>query len=549
MARNESDHALPAWLQDEPEARSAPVTPRRGLRRSAARVRKDGTAEPAPHTGSGADSVPTTATSRSAAPSQPVGGAAVLPAPASAPPIASTPASITPPASVPFSMIPLERDPEPHVPVAPEPVAVVPEPVAVVQAPEGLPEPAPDLEPSPESCPEPVPDTEPVPDPEAATVPGPEAATVPEPVSEVVPLPGSERGPATEPIEVPAPVHEPAAPVETHDVDVMRDQVPRVTTAPDHQPSNLDLASGVLVRRSRRAPSRGWRRGVHRLTGGLFDPGMSSEDADHDDLVARIRQPISGDYRIAVLSLKGGVGKTTTTVGLGSTFASMRGDCVIAVDANPDFGTLAQRVPEQTQSTVRDLIAVADRIERYSDVRAHTSQAPSRLEVLASERDPAVSEAFSEDDYRRVIDVLQVYYNIILTDCGTGIMHSAMGGVLDLANALVLVGSPAVDGARSAAATLDWLEHHGYSDLVDRTVVVISSPRPGNSSIDLDALTEHFLARCRAVQVVPFDEHLAEGAEIDLNLLRPTTRRAFAELAAMVADDFPRLTGRHAVQW
>lgn len=84
---------------------------------------------------------------------------------------------------------------------------------------------------------------------------------------------------------------------------------------------------------------------------------------------------------------------------------------------------------------MRDLIAVADRIERYSDVRAHTSQAPSRLEVLASERDPAVSEAFSEDDYRRVIDVLQVYYNIILTDCGTGIMHSAMKGVLDLANA------------------------------------------------------------------------------------------------------------------
>lgn len=313
---------------------------------------------------------------------------------------------------------------------------------------------------------------------------------------------------------------------------------------PDHQPSNLDLASGVLVRRSRLS-SRRWRESVGKLTGGLLDTGTA---ARHEDLVARIRQPISGDYRIAVLSLKGGVGKTTTTVGLGSTFASLRGDCVIAVDANPDFGTLAQRIPQQTDSTVRDLLADAPNIRRYSDVRVHTSQAPSRLEVLASERDPAASEAFSEDDYRNVIDILQVFYNIILTDCGTGIMHSAMRGVLDLANALVLVASPAVDGARSAAATLDWLQAHGYRDLVERTVVVISSPRPGAANIDMDALVAHFLARCRAVEVLPFDEHLAEGAEIHLDRLRPATRRAFVALAAMVADDFPALSGRHAVK-
>lgn len=416
-----------------------------------------------------------------------------------------------------------------------------PEPVAVVQEVVVLPDPVPES----------VPDTVPVP----VLVTVPESVTVPEPghveegESRTEPEPEPERAVEPEPLQVPDPV-----PAVNHDPGVVIDPIPGPAVpgpagVPDHQPSNLDLASGVLVRRSRRAPSGGWRRGVHRITGGLFNPGESSDDAHHDDLVARIRQPIGGDYRIAVLSLKGGVGKTTTTIGLGSTFSSMRGDCVIAVDANPDFGTLAQRIPEQTQSTVRDLIAVADRIERYSDVRAHTSQAPSRLEVLASERDPAVSEAFSEDDYRRVIDILQVYYNIILTDCGTGIMHSAMKGVLDLANALVLVGSPAVDGARSAAATLDWLQHHGYSDLVDRTVVVISSPRPGTSNIDLDALTEHFLARCRAVQFVPFDEHLAEGAEIDLNLLQPATRRAFAELAAMVADDFPVLTGRHSAHW
>nr|WP_296767552.1 AAA family ATPase [Rhodococcus sp. (in: high G+C Gram-positive bacteria)] len=315
-----------------------------------------------------------------------------------------------------------------------------------------------------------------------------------------------------------------------------------------YQPTSQDLAPDSLLRRPKRASNSGWRRGVHRLTGGVINPGESTAEERFRNQVDRIRQPVLGDYRIAFLSLKGGVGKTTTTLGLGSTFASLRGDCVIAVDANPDFGTLGERVPRQTSSTVRDLLADADNIRRYSDIRAHTSQAPSRLEVLAGERDPAASEMFGEQDYRSVIEMLQVYYNLILTDCGTGIMHSAMNGVLQLANALVLVSSPAVDGARSAAATLDWLQLHGYGHLVERTVVVISSVRPGSSAVDMNLLTQHFLERCRAVLVVPFDEHLAEGAVVDLDLLRPQTRQAFVELAAMVADDFPAASGRHSGQ-
>ncbi|TLF78762.1 MinD/ParA family protein [Nocardia cyriacigeorgica] len=301
---------------------------------------------------------------------------------------------------------------------------------------------------------------------------------------------------------------------------------------PGHSVNDLNL-----LKRARKAPRSGWRRAVHKASRGIINPGESAADVVHADLVERVNQPVRGDYRIAILSLKGGVGKTTTTVGIGSTFASLRGDRVIAIDANPDLGTLAHRVPRQTRSTVRNLLE-DQHITRYSDVRAHTSQAPSRLEVLASEQDPAVSEAFSEADYRKAIGILQSFYNIILTDCGTGLMHSAMAGVLDMASSLVLVTSPAIDGARSASATLDWLDHHGYSKLVERTVVVVNASRRGASSVDIDQLRKLFLDRTRAVQVVPFDDHLAEGAEIDLELVSKPTRRALLELAAMVADDF-----------
>ena len=242
-----------------------------------------------------------------------------------------------------------------------------------------------------------------------------------------------------------------------------------------------------------------------------------------------------------MLSLKGGVGKTTTTVTLGSTFASLRGDRVVAVDANPDRGTLSQKIPLETAATVRHLLRDAHRITRYSDVRAYTSQGPSRLEVLASDSDPAVSEAFSEEDYRRTVDLLEHFYNIVLTDCGTGLMHSAMKGVLDLADCLVLVSSGSIDGARSASATLDWLDldMHGYHELVKRSVAVINAVRPGSGKVDIDKLAEHFAARCRAVHMLPFDPHLEEGAEVELERLKLDTRSAMLELAATIADDFP----------
>ena len=300
-------------------------------------------------------------------------------------------------------------------------------------------------------------------------------------------------------------------------------------------PAALDQT--ILVNPVKAAPKTGWRKFVHTLTAGHVNLGDSEKVARHQNLVDLARSPLKGDYRIAVLSLKGGVGKTTTSVMLGGIFASLRGDRVIAIDANPDLGTLAQRAALPGSPTIRDLLNAED-VSRYSNIRMYTTQAESRLEVIGSDRDPEVSEAFSEEDYRHAIDILQHHYNVILTDCGTGLMHSAMAGVLDLANTLILVTSPALDGAQSASATLDWLNHHGYGQLVSNAIVVVSSAHPGNATIDVDQLMEHFKARTRAVQLIPYDRHLSEGAIIDLERLDRKTYMAYLELAGLVAQDF-----------
>ena len=334
-----------------------------------------------------------------------------------------------------------------------------------------------------------------------------------------------------------------------------RDQflAPPPVMEPEYERETSDsLTTESLLHGKRAAPGSGWRRSVFRASGGLLRFGESAAEMRRRDLINRVRTPVAGGHhRVAVLSLKGGVGKTTTAVGLGATLATLRGDRVIAVDANPDRGTLSDKVRLETAATIRDLLNERDQVSRYADVRAFTSQAPSRLEVLASDRDPGVSVAFGADDYSDAAQVLEHFYSICITDCGTGLLHSAMSGVLRLADQIILVSSPSVDGARSASATLDWLEAHNCADLVRNGVVVLSAIRPkSKSTVDLDRLEHHFASRCRAVARIPYDAHLEEGAEIELELLASDTAEAYLALAAVVGDGLAwprRLTSRSAL--
>jgi MinD-like ATPase involved in chromosome partitioning or flagellar assembly len=101
-----------------------------------------------------------------------------------------------------------------------------------------------------------------------------------------------------------------------------------------------------------------------------------------------------------------------------------------------------------------------------------------------------------------------------------------------------------VDGARSASATLDWLDAHGHQDRVHNSIAVINAVRPRSGKVDLQKVVDHFARRCRAVRLVPFDPHLEEGAEISLDRLKRETREALVELAAVVADGFPDVNRR-----
>ncbi|OBH21274.1 MinD/ParA family protein [Mycobacterium sp. E3247] len=284
---------------------------------------------------------------------------------------------------------------------------------------------------------------------------------------------------------------------------------------------------------------RGWRRWVHILT--RINLGLSRDEKYELELQNRIRRPIHGSYEIGVLGLKGGAGRTSVTAALGSVFAQLRGDRILAVDADPVSGDLVNRVGRQTAATVADLVANRA-LSHYNDVRAHTSMNAVSLEVLSAPDYNGTRPLLSAEEWKRALGMVPRYYNLVVSDCGADLFSPAAHGVLAVASGLVVLSTASVDGVRQAAVALDWLRNNGYGDLLDRACVVINHVVPGDSTTADSDVVRQFQQHVHPgrVIVLPWDEHIAAGAEVQFALLSPPYQRKIIELAAALSDDFDR---------
>ncbi|CDP87156.1 chromosome partitioning protein ParA [Mycolicibacterium conceptionense] len=306
----------------------------------------------------------------------------------------------------------------------------------------------------------------------------------------------------------------------------------------------IDALSHVGVKTGVKMPSqRGWRHWLYLTT--RINLGLSPDEIYELELHSRIRRNARDSYQIGVFGLKGGVGKTAVTVALGSAMAKVRGDRILAIDADPDGGNLADRAGRQSAATISDLLADQE-LSRYNDIRAYTSMNGSNLEVLSSEDYSGAQREFNDEDWKGATAVVSRYYNLVLADCGAGLFQKASRGVLSTVSGMVIVASASIDGARQAAITMDWLRQNGYQDLLGRSCVVINHVTPGKPNVDIEDLVQQFERHVPPgrVIVLPYDKHIAAGTEIQLDLLGDTFQRRITELAAALSDDFDRLERR-----
>ena len=322
------------------------------------------------------------------------------------------------------------------------------------------------------------------------------------------------------------------------------------TPVPDAHPATADTGSWALASdelratwllADRKTPSADtWRKWLRIATFGLVTLGQSPDERRVRELGAAVDGALRGTHSVVVLGGKGGTGKTTTTIGVGSTFALLHHK-VVAIDGNPDIGAnLGERIDPTATSSYREVLA-DNEIERFADVRSHVGQSPaSGLDVLAANRNVSDRKLLDAKTYLAAYEILRRFYSVLVTDSGTNVEHPVAKGLLETANSIILVAACTPDSAQATAKVMDWLAESRHSELLNRSVVVLNDVTGRADRKMTRALVDVLSRRVggNRVFVLPYDPHLAVSSGVDFDQLGRATRRRFLEITAAVVANF-----------
>jgi MinD-like ATPase involved in chromosome partitioning or flagellar assembly len=276
------------------------------------------------------------------------------------------------------------------------------------------------------------------------------------------------------------------------------------------------------------SPAR-WRRRVQRL---LVSSG-EREEAELERLLGG--QPsVSRANVVAVISPKGGVGKTTSAFVVGGVLADRLRLRVIAVDANPGFATLASLAPDRLRCrrSLADLLTDIEQIETAAQLRSYVSALPSGLHLLGAPTDAEVMTRLGPDAYGELVALVGTFYDVVLLDLGTGVAGRLAQFAIGRADQVVLVTTPEAV-ARSAVLTARQYLH-------DERTIVAANKFYARRAADLRELERRLRERrLRRPVAIPFDDQLAamlDTGTYQLDALERTSRVAIKRLALAVAE-------------
>jgi MinD-like ATPase involved in chromosome partitioning or flagellar assembly len=250
---------------------------------------------------------------------------------------------------------------------------------------------------------------------------------------------------------------------------------------------------------------------------------------------------------IAVVSPKGGVGRTTATFLAGNVLASHLKLRTVAVDASPDFGTLGHlpRADTRPERSLAELLDDADHVATAAELGRYVARLPSGLHLLASRtagngaaKAPGGPDAApgprgaDAGRYGELLALLSCFYEVVLLDLGTGVAGPLNRLAVDRADQIVVV---TTQEWITASAVLDSLAHLDR----ERTTAVVNMADSANGA-ELRGV-ENALRNCgiRRAVTIPRDARLglmlATGT-YSLEALDRRTRIPVKRLGLSVAE-------------
>jgi len=273
----------------------------------------------------------------------------------------------------------------------------------------------------------------------------------------------------------------------------------------------------------------------------------SAGEREEAELDARLRRPrrLTRTNTVAVVSPKGGVGKTTCTFALGNLIASHLRKRVLALDANPDFGTLASLAPdrERSEKTMLELVEDLDRLRSAPELEPYVSPLSSGLHVLAAPR-PEVMAEMTPELYGQLLAFIGRYYDVVCLDLGTGVHDPLAQFALSRSDQALVVSEPDFVTTEKVLKALDDLSAGGHwedgaGERGERLTVVLNKA-PAASSGDRQVVEAAFRGQGIARLVtIPADRRLRvmlDSATYALEALPRATRMPIKQLGESVAE-------------
>jgi pilus assembly protein CpaE len=262
-------------------------------------------------------------------------------------------------------------------------------------------------------------------------------------------------------------------------------------------------------------------------------------------IATAVSEPRSGRV-IAVVSAKGGVGKTTVSTNIAAGLARIAPDEVVIVDLDLQFGDVTTAVRLLPEATILDAVRVGDRLDETM-LKAYLCAHERGFYALAAPDQPADADEIEGAASARIIRMLADIFSYVVVDTGSGLDEHTLA-MLDVATDVVVVTSTDVPSVRAARKEIETLRALGVENRNWHVVLNRADARVGLAADDIELTIgmgiDVAVPSSRAIPI-----SLNEGTPVLLSDDRAPVARALGALVGRIGGSPAQAPSVHRGGW
>lgn len=234
---------------------------------------------------------------------------------------------------------------------------------------------------------------------------------------------------------------------------------------------------------------------------------------------------------LAVVSTKGGVGKSTIAINTAVHAAATTNQRVLLVDVSLQLGVSASLLNLTPTITIADLASMQDRLDATM-LREVTTQHESGLHVLPAPPTPAEASEIDETCISIILGVAKSAYDLVIVD-SFPLLDATTLAILDRADHVCVVTENVVPTLTGTAAMLKTLDQLDVS--TSKRTLVLNRHQRCAGSLSASEVSQQMDEPVAAV--IKYDRKVLEAANLGRPIILSKSRMGVAKAMRTMAND------------